>query len=197
MSDPKTLMQLAGADTTPPAMADAALLIIDMQNEYLDGPLKLPDAEPAIARAAELLAKARAAGAPVVHVAHKGGAGSLFDRDAARGAIVDPMAPEGDEPVVEKGLPNAFAGTDLHEVLTKTGRKELVIVGFMSHMCVSATARAALDLGYRATVDAPACATRALPDGTGGVIDAATVHRVALVELSDRFANVAWAHDWA
>jgi nicotinamidase-related amidase len=57
-------------------------------------------------------------------------------------------------------------------------------------MCVSATARAALDLGYRTTVIADACATRDLPDGSGGIIDATTVHRVALAELADRFATV-------
>ncbi|MEM6440580.1 MAG: cysteine hydrolase family protein [Pseudomonadota bacterium] len=196
MTEAKTLMQLSGADTSPPAMAEAALLVIDMQNEYLSGPLALPDARAAIDRAAGLLSLAREAGAPVIHVAHKGAAGSLFDRDGTRGAIVDAMGPEGDEPVVEKGLPNAFAGTALTEVLGATGRKELVIVGFMSHMCVSATARAALDLGFRATVDAQACATRNLPDGTGGVIDARALHKVALVELSDRFANIAWDHDW-
>ena len=58
-------------------------------------------------------------------------------------------------------------------------------------MCVSSTARAALDLGFRVTIDANSCATRALPDGRGGTIGAATVHDVALVELSDRFAVIA------
>ena len=33
-------------------------------------------------------------------------------------------------------------------------------------------------------------ATRDLPDGHGGIIEAATVHRVALAELGDRFATV-------
>jgi nicotinamidase-related amidase len=58
-------------------------------------------------------------------------------------------------------------------------------------MCVSSTARAALDLGYRTTIVAAASATRDLPDGLGGVVPAATVHKVALVELSDRFAVIA------
>jgi nicotinamidase-related amidase len=57
-------------------------------------------------------------------------------------------------------------------------------------MCVSATVRAALDLGYRTTVVADATATRDLPDLAGGVIDAAVVKRVALAELADRFAKV-------
>lgn len=61
----------------------------------------------------------------------------------------------------------------------------------MTHMCVSSTVRAALDLGYRSTVIASACATRDLPDGLGGVVDAATLHRAALAALGDRFAVIA------
>ena len=67
----------------------------------------------------------------------------------------------------------------------------------MTHMCVSSTARAALDHGFRVTIDAAACATRDLPDGRGGQVDAATLNDVALVELSDRFAVIARDHDWA
>jgi len=57
-------------------------------------------------------------------------------------------------------------------------------------MCVSASARAALDLKYRSTVVAGATATRDLPDPLGGMIPASVVHRTALSELADRFAIV-------
>jgi nicotinamidase-related amidase len=76
-------------------------------------------------------------------------------------------------------------------VLKEAARKDIIIAGFMTHMCVSSTARAALDLGYRVTIDAGACATRDLPDGTGSHVDADVVHKIALVELSDRFAIIA------
>ncbi|SFO69110.1 Nicotinamidase-related amidase [Bradyrhizobium sp. Ghvi] len=190
MTTAKTLLQLAGADLTPPRLADAALVLIDIQNEYLAGPLALPDARPAIARAAGLLAKARAANAPIIHIAHRGKAGSLFDRSAERGAIVAELTPHPDELVIEKELPNSFAGTDLKARLDAAGRKDLVLAGFMTHMCVSSTARAALDLGFRATIDADSCATRDLPDGRGGTLDARAIHEVALAELSDRFAII-------
>jgi hypothetical protein len=48
-----------------------------------------------------------------------------------------------------------------------------------------------LDLSYRITVDADSRPTRDLPDGRGGSIAAATIHEVALAELSDRFAIIA------
>ncbi|MFZ5735134.1 MAG: cysteine hydrolase family protein [Pseudomonadota bacterium] len=187
----RTLLQLSGADLTPASVRNAALVLIDLQNEYLAGPVALPRAKAAIVQTEKLLAAARAAGAPVIHIAHKGKAGGMFDRDAERGAIVPSLAPRDGETVVEKALPNAFAGTDLQAKLNATGRKDVVIAGLMTHMCVSSTARAALDLGFRVTIDANACATRDLPDGRGGTIDADTLHEVALVELSDRFALIA------
>ncbi|WP_407151734.1 cysteine hydrolase family protein [Bradyrhizobium sp. ORS 86] len=191
MTAAKTLMQLAGIDLTPPRLGDACLVLIDIQNEYLAGPLALPDANAAIARATALLARARESGAAIFHIAHRGRPGSLFDRSAERGAIVASLAPRPGEAVIEKELPNAFAGTDLNAQLAATGRKELVLAGFMTHMCVSSTARAALDLGFRTTIDAESCATRDLPDGTGGTIAAKLIHDVALAELSDRFAIIA------
>ena len=193
MATPKTLLELAGADLTPATVREAALVLIDLQNEYVEGPLALPGARAAIDNAARLLAQARKSGAPIIHVAHRGKPGSLFDRGAERGAIAAAVVPQDGETVVEKGLPNAFAGTGLQALLEATGRKNLIIAGAMTHMCVSSTARAALDLGFRVTIDAASCATRDLPDGRGGTIGADTVHAVALVELSDRFAII--AHD--
>ncbi|HYM03303.1 MAG TPA: cysteine hydrolase family protein [Stellaceae bacterium] len=195
MTAAKTLLQLAGADLKPARLSDACLVLIDLQNEYLAGPIAVPNAGAAIAGAARLLARARELGAPVIHVAHRGRPGGMFDREARRGQIVDALAPRPGEPVVEKTLPNAFAGTELQQILGASGRKNIIIVGLMTHMCVSSTARAALDLGFRTTIDATACATRDLPDGRGGVIAADTVHEVALAELSDRFAIIAGNSD--
>ena len=90
-----------------------------------------------------------------------------------------------------KKLPNAFAGTDLHETLTATGKRTIVVCGFMTHMCVSSTVRAALDLGYRSIVPAAATATRDLPDAvTGATIAATAIQAASLSALSDRFATV-------
>jgi nicotinamidase-related amidase len=191
VSTPKTLLELSGADMRPAPLSGATLVIIDAQNEYLDGKLALPGVKPAVDALARLLAKARAAGAPVVHVQHKGRAGGLFDVEGRGGAIIDAVKPAGGEAVVQKPLPNAFAQTELDATLKKLGRTQLVIAGFMTHMCVSSTARAALDLGYKAVVAADAAATRDLPDPMGGVIGADQLHRAALAELADRFAIVA------
>jgi len=188
---PKTLLQMAGAPLDPSPLSEATLLIIDAQNEYRTGALPLTGVDAAVSEIAALLARARAAGAPVVHVQHRGRPGGAFDLEAERGRIMQEVAPESGEPVVQKPLPNAFADTDLADTLAVAGRKQLVITGFMTHMCVSSTARAALDHGYRVTIPAAACATRDLPAPDGSVMEAADIHRCALTELSDRFAIIA------
>jgi len=175
----------------PSPLDKSALVIIDAQAEYVNGKLPLDGVDSAIVEAAKLLKLARANGVPVFHVAHHGPAGApLFDETSPQGAIVSLLTPAAGEVVVRKTLPNAFAGTDLDALVKSTGRTELTLAGFMTHMCVSATARAALDLKYRTTVVANATATRDLPDPLGGTIPASVVHRVALTELADRFAIV-------
>ncbi len=126
----------------------------------------------------------------MIHVRQRGRPGGAFDPEAARGEIHASATPAGGETVVDKTLPNAFAGTSLDEALAALGPRPLVVAGFMSHMCVSSTVRAALDRSIAATVAADATATRALPDPLGGELDAAAVHHAALAALADRFATV-------
>jgi len=191
MSEPKTLLQMAGANLEPPALSDAALVIIDAQREYVDGKLPLTGVGPAMEAIAALLARARAANTTVVHILHKGKAGGAFDPDGQGYQPADQAAPVEGEAVIDKGLPNAFAGTDLDSVLKQAGSKPLILAGFMTHMCVSSTARAALDLGYSTTIVADAVATRDLPNPAGGVVTADVLNAASLAALSDRFAVIA------
>ena len=189
---PKTLLQMAGAPLDPSPLSESTLVIIDAQNEYRSGALPLIGVDAAVKEIEALLKRARAAGAPIVHVQHKGRAGDAIDLDDDRGRIMRELAPECAEPVVQKPLPNAFAQTDFAEKLEAAGRKQLIITGFMTHMCVSSTARAALDHGYRVTIPASTVATRDLPAPDGsGVMKADEISRYALTELSDRFAIIA------
>lgn len=188
----KTLLEMAGADLTPNAVSESVLILIDCQNEYVTGALPLAGIDAAMENAKTLLKQFRDAGQPVVHIQHQGKAGGAFDLDDPRGAIDDRVAPVDGETVIRKALPNSFANTNLQEILEGIGRQKLVIAGFQTHMCVSATTRAALDLGYRNTLVADAIATRDLPGpGGGGVVAAETVHNATLAALADRFAIVA------
>jgi nicotinamidase-related amidase len=189
---PKTLLQMAGAAVTPSKLSNAVVVVIDAQKEYVDGKLPLSGVGPALAEIGQLLARAREAGTPVIHIQHKGKPGGAFGPDTPGFAIAPEAAPHAGETVIEKSLPNAFAGTELKNALNATGKSEIILAGFMTHMCVEATARSALDHGLKATVIAAAAATRDLPDPlTGGTVAAAEVHRNALTALSDRFAVIA------
>lgn len=188
---PKTLMQLVGVKAEPSRLSDSVLVIIDAQREYVDGKLRLDGIDASLKEASIMLEHARKSGTPVIHVMHKGKAGGvLFNPDGPYFEIASAVAPKQNEPVVVKTLPNAFAGTNLDELISKTGRKNIVVIGFMTHMCVSSTVRAALDKGYRTTVVANATATRDLPDGSGGTVSAQDVQRASLAALADRFAAV-------
>jgi len=190
-SKPQTLLQMAGVKSQAPRLSESVLIIIDAQREYVDGKLRLNGIDASLKEASRLLNRARKAGIPIIHVVHKAKPGSaLFDPNGPYVEIAAPVAAKPGETIVTKTLPSSFANTNLDEVLTKTGRKNLIVIGYMTHMCVSTTVRAALDRGYKTTVVAKATATRDLPDIKGGVIKAKTIQNASLAALADRFAVV-------
>ncbi|MEZ4752718.1 MAG: isochorismatase family protein [Bdellovibrionota bacterium] len=67
--------------------------------------------------------------------------------------------PQGDENLIQKNNPNSFLDTELKEKLDALSVNAIVLCGAMSHMCIDATARAALDLGLECIVVEDACAT--------------------------------------
>ncbi|WP_342148246.1 cysteine hydrolase family protein [Methylorubrum sp. SB2] len=191
MTDLKTLRSLSGLPPEPAALKGSALLMIDLQNTYREGIMRLEGVEPAIREAAALLERARAAGTPVFHVRHDAGPGSPYDVTAPIGQISDEVAPRDGEAVVTKAYPSAFVGTDLEAQLKAAGVEDVIVAGFMTHMCVNSTARSAFSLGFRPTVVASATATRALPGPDGGTVPAAALQAASLAALADLFAVVA------
>ncbi len=187
---PRTLLQLAGIELPRPLAHGSALIVIDAQRFYATGPLALAGIGPALWALSAALERARSVGVPVLHVVHHGKAGSLFDPDGPYAAILPEAAPLASEPIVAKHMPSAFTGTPLESLLRDLKVTTPVFAGFMTHMCVSSAARAAVELGFRPWVVGDACAARALPDGLGGVLDAELLHRAHLASLADRFAGL-------
>ncbi len=190
MSLPKTLRDVSGLGTDAPSLKGSALVMIDLQNTYREGVMKLEGVEPAIKQAQKLLARAREAGIPVIHIRHDAGAGSPYDLNAHVGAIADEVAPKAGEAVIVKNYPSAFVGTDLQEKLEAAGIKDLILAGFMTHMCVNSTARSAFNLGFRPTIIASTTATRDLPGSDGSVVPASAVQSASLAGVADLFAVV-------
>lgn len=191
MSDSITLRKLLGLSPAPARLSESALIMVDCQNTYREGLMQLVGVEPALAQCAALLARARNLGIPVFHIQHDAGVGTPYDITSHIGQIADKVEPANGEPVIVKNYPNSFLNTDLHDRLKAVNATNLVIVGFMTHMCISSTARAAFDLGYaNNTVVAGATASRSLPLGDGADQPAAQVHASNLAAIADLFAVV-------
>lgn len=166
-------------------MSATALLIIDLQNDYFPGgKYPLVGIEAAAEAAAGLLRAAREKGIPVVHVRHESPKvdAPFFGKGTAGAEIHPAVAPQPEEPVIVKQNVNSFLRTDLDEVLKSKGVGALVVVGAMSHMCVDAATRAALDLGYGVTLAHDAAATRDLAFG-GSEVPAANVQVAMMAAL--------------
>ena len=186
MTDLSTLRDLVGLGNNASTIESSALVIIDAQQTYREGVMQLEGVEPALEECRTLLERFRAADRPVFHIQHDAGPGSPYDVTAPIGQIAAPVPPVNGEAVIVKNFPNSFANTDLDEQLKAAGIENLILVGFMSHMCVNSTARGAFTLGYNPTVVASATATRALPSRISDkTIDAALLNEVALAALSD------------
>lgn len=197
----QTILDLVGFDCEPASLSDAVLIIVGMQNEYIStGSVPLHNVEMALHRGQELLEMCRREGTPVIHVVHYGrSGGGFYDPIGEGGKINELVAPMEGEPIVEKDHANAFLGTDLLEKIKNTGRNELIVIGFMTHLCVSSTVRHAIEVhGLKCTVVASATATRDIPVYTRlaknkqkkEFISADQVQKASLAALTDFFCCV-------
>lgn len=190
----KTIFDIAGAVLPTGTPKDAALIVIDAQEEYRDGHLKLSGLAPALANIQMLLAHWRDQGGTVIHVQHH--ATGLFDPNGPYAAIMPEVAPLDGEAILTKSVPSSFGGTELENRLQQGGFEHVVLAGFMTHLCVSTTARVANEKGYQVSVVSDATGTRDLPDAiTGKPIPAADLHKHELAMLADAFAKIVSAKD--
>ena len=176
-----------------------ALLLIDIQRDYFDGGRHpLVGSDRAADAASNVLAGFRARSERIVHVQHSWDApDAAYLQPGTPGfAHDDRVAPAADEPVVVKEAPNAFVGTGLEDRLRSDGIDELVVSGMMTSMCVDATVRAAVDLGFTVTVVGDACAAPNL-DHAGVHVPGEHVHAAFLAALADGYAEVVDARSLA
>jgi nicotinamidase-related amidase len=168
-----------------------ALIIIDVQEGLDDarwGKRNNPDAEGNIAR---LLAAWRRRGRPIYHVQHMStNPNSPLRPNQPGNAIKRIVAPQSDEPVIQKTVNSAFIGTDLEDRLREAGIQSVVIVGLTTNHCVETTARMAGNLGFTTFVVDDATATFDRNGYDGAHYPAETVHAISLASLHDEFATI-------
>jgi nicotinamidase-related amidase len=138
-----------------------ALVVIDVQESFRRRPswevVSNPDVADDVRR---LVDAARAAGDLVVWVLHaEPGSGGVFDPAGGLVRLVDELVPLDGEPILTKTSRNAFTTTNLGQLLTERGIRDLVICGIQTEQCCETTARLAADLGYEVTFVVDATAT--------------------------------------
>jgi nicotinamidase-related amidase len=142
-----------------------ALIVIDVQDSFLQQPLWAVSSNPGIAgRVAGLVAAARDRGEDVIWVLHaEPGSGGPFDPERGHVTLMDGLEARPGEPVLTKTAHNAFTTTGLQQILTRRGVQDLVICGIRTEQCCETTARLAADLGFGVTFVTDATATTPIP----------------------------------
>ncbi|MGO9176184.1 MAG: cysteine hydrolase family protein [Desulfobaccales bacterium] len=169
-----------------------ALLLVDIQNDYFPGGrMELVGMEEAASQTQALLAAFRRRQWPTYHIQHvsiRKGA-TFFLPDTPGVQIHASIAPREGETVINKHFPNSFRDTGLKKRLDAAEVGELVICGAMSHMCIDASTRAAVDHGFSCVVIHDACATRDLVFAET-LIPARQVHGAFMAALASFYAGV-------
>lgn len=132
MASATSFRELIGIQPSSASPSDSVLIIIDAQNEYAEGKLQVTNVSESRKAIAELLEKYRAANGSIVHVVHATPEGApVFTPGTKLAEEFAELKPRDGEAVIQKNFPGSFAKTDLQEVLDKTGKKKVVLTGYM------------------------------------------------------------------
>lgn len=174
-----------------------ALIVVDMQSAFVSGRDAIPHAERVLQRTEQLIAKARAADALIVQLQNDGPEGASDEPGTPGWRLHLPVDTDRGEVVIRKLYDDGFEDTELEDLLRDEGVSSLALCGVMSEMCVSATARTALDLEFRVVLPHDAHGTYDIPaaEGISDAVPAATVSRVAEWALGDEVEIVPGADD--
>jgi nicotinamidase-related amidase len=167
-----------------------AVLVIDVQQSFLQAPYWREDDVPAFRRSLlKLLDAAAARGWPVVRILHEDGDAPF----TAASGLVRPMAwlPDAHDALFHKHVHNAFTGTALAAWLHERGIGRVIVSGIRTEQCCETTARVASDLGF--AVDYVTEATLTFPmihAGSGCRYDVQDIKQRTELVLDGRFARI-------
>jgi nicotinamidase-related amidase len=172
-----------------------ALLVIDVQQSFLQAPYWREDDVPVFREnLLKLIDAAAARGWPVVRILHEDGDAHF----TAASGLLKPMAwvPDAHDVVFRKQVHNAFTGTSLEVWLRERGIGRVIISGIRTEQCCETTARVASDLGF--AVDYVTEATLTFPMvhvSSGTRYDAQDIKQRTELVLDGRFARICTVDD--
>jgi nicotinamidase-related amidase len=179
--------------------ARTAVLTLDCQKGIVE---LVPGSDRIVPAGARVLAGARAAGVPVIHVGlgFRPGYPEIHPEHPTFGQMresgrflpgspsaefLDALAPLPGEAVVHKRRVSAFSGNGLEMILRSQGISTLVLFGIATSGIVLSTLRQASDLDFRAVVIRDACADR--DEEVHRVLTGKVFPRQAAVLTADEF----------
>jgi nicotinamidase-related amidase len=175
-----------------------ALVVVDVQNEYVTGGLRIefPDVETSLANIGRAMDAAREAGIPIVVVQTTTSPGMpIFARGTPGWELHEVVRSRRWDHYVDKSLPSALAETGLGRWIVDHGIDTLAVAGYMTHNCDDSTIKQAVHAGL---------AVEFLHDAAGAVsyqnragrASAEEIHRAFSVVLQSRFAAVLSTREW-
>ena len=175
-----------------------ALIVIDVQNEYVDGNLRIeyPDVWTSLANIGQAMDAARFAAIPVIVVQTVLPESAPVFAKGTRGADLNVMVTTRPfDHLILKPLPSSFARTGLLEWLQARSIDTLTVCGYMTHNCDDATVKDAVHAGL--AVEFLSDASGSLPYANrAGSASAEELHRITTVVMQSRFAAVLTTAEW-
>lgn len=175
-----------------------ALIVVDVQNEYISGNLRI--AYPPVAQSLPLITRAMdtaaAAGIPIVVVQHTAPAGApIFDKGTTGWELHPTIAERPYDLALEKTVPSVFAENDLETWLRARDIDTITVAGYLTHHCNNALITHAHHAGFATEHLIDATGTVALSNAAGQAT-AQEVHRVINVVMHSQFAAVGTTEEW-
>lgn len=177
-----------------------ALILVDVQQEYFDGPLEVryPPREESLEHILAAIDTAERYGMPIAVVEHGYPAGSPVFAEGSEGQRLHPAVGDrvGEEwKRVSKTVASVFPETDLEAWVEDNGIESITLVGFMTNNCIIGTAADAEPRGLAVEVLSDATGAVALSNDAGSV-SAQQVHETLMVLLHSNFAAVGTTAQW-
>ncbi|EFA76394.1 isochorismatase hydrolase [Heterostelium album PN500] len=175
-----------------------ALLVVDVQNEYVDGGFRIqyPPVSISLPNIVKIMDSAEEARDPIILVRHYAPEGVPIFAKGTNGFELHPqVANRHHDLLIDKTLPSCFAGTNLESFLKSKDINTLVIVGYMTHNCDATTIFEAHHRGYN--VEFISDASGSLPyENKAGYASAEELHRVFSVVFQSNYASVSTTEEW-
>ena len=175
-----------------------ALIVIDVQNEYVTGNLRIeyPPIEQSMANIGRAMDAATAAGIPVIVIQHLAPERAPIFASGSHNAELHPLV--ADRPrdhFIQKQLASSFAGTDLAAYLKQHQIDTLSVIGYMTHNCDDSTVRQAHHEGWNVELLHDAAGSPPYSNAMGSAT-AEEIHRVFTVVMHTGFAAVLSTDEW-